>query len=177
MAIFRLSGGLNYLDDRVQDERVNEQSAPPQQMSTSEMTPHSTPSRLNDVEAATREYPRGHPSPSSPAMPVRPPSIADSVTSQVYHPSRPTTPVRRSSQSDTLRRRDRSSTPVSVRRRVANPPARANTLPPVRSVLGRVVGWGRGHYLDRVQDERVNEQPAPLQQTSPSEITPYHYHV
>jgi hypothetical protein len=73
---------------------------------------------LNGAEVAARGY--AHPSSrcSSPA-----PSIVASVTSQVYHASRPASRVRRPSpMRNTSHRRARSSTPASARQSVHDAP-------------------------------------------------------
>ena len=83
----------------------------------SEYSYHS-PSNLNGAESAARGYlpERPSPRPSSPALSVRTPSVAGSVTSRVYRASRPITRVRRPSPMTNAPRR--SPTPASVRQSV-----------------------------------------------------------
>lgn len=91
---------------------------------------------LNGAEVAARGYLREPPSPrpSSPALSVRPPSIAGSVTSQVYRAPRPTTRVRRPSPiRDASRHRGRSSTPASARQSVHEVPPEVPALPQTES--------------------------------------------
>jgi len=91
-----------------------------------------SPRNLDGAEAAARGYLHGPPStrPSSPAPSVRPPSIAGSVTSQVYRASRPTTRVPRPSpMRNTSRIRRRPPTPASVRQSVHEAPPEFPELP------------------------------------------------
>ena len=90
------------------------------------------PRNLNGAEAAARGYLHAPPPPrpSSPAPSVRPPSIAGSVTSQVYRASRPATRVRRPSpMRNTSRHRARSPTLASVRQSVHEAPPQLPELP------------------------------------------------
>ena len=78
---------------------------------------HSTPGQ-NDTEENYLP-----PRPSSPALSVRPPSVADSVVSRVHRASRPTTRGRRSSpMSNAPRRRAVSPSPAPTCRNVSEAP-------------------------------------------------------
>ena len=83
--------------------------------------PNNYPTNLSGAEAAARGYLTipSLPRPSSPALSVRPPSIAGSVASYVYRASRPSSRVRRPSpMGNAPRRRDRSLTPAPVHQSV-----------------------------------------------------------
>ena len=82
-----------------------------------------SPQYLDGAEVAARGYINAPLSTrsSSPALSVRPPSVAGFVASHVYHASRPTSPVRKPSL-NASRREAMSSTPASARQSVHNAP-------------------------------------------------------
>jgi hypothetical protein len=77
---------------------------------------------VGGAEAAGRGYLASSTRPPSPVQSLRPPSVAGSVASHVYHASTPKTRVRRPSPMRNARRRVRSSTPASARHSVLEIP-------------------------------------------------------
>jgi len=145
---------------------------------------HRSASYLNGAEATVRGYPHAPSSPRpSPAHSLRPSSIAGSVTSQVYHASRPTTRVPLPSpMRNVSRRRGRSSTrqsmhegppeasplpksgsrtPVSTH---PGPHSAAVSLGPVQNPLGRLrpmIGIDRYKKHKPAVEDKVNLYEVP----------------